>query len=222
MSVLDLKKIRNKLGLKRQELAELLNISIETLNTWEYRDKKVPEDKVEYINSVINMYMSKIYAPNTVDSPRAEYDAGAVVVKGVPYFDFDFAGGWATEEIFSSVSPSFYIHNPEFQRCDFACNLSGYSISRRIPNNAIIGLIEIEDWQTYFPTNEIYAVIMKNDLRTVKIIKRDKTDKTKLILMPDPLPEHNITGYEAEEVPINFVFKFFQVKAWAIFENIAM
>lgn len=138
----------------------------------------------------------------------------------VPYFNVDFAGGWNSEEIFSTSRPDFYISNPEFDRCEFACNLVGHSISRRIPNRSIIGLKQVDDWQTYFPTNELYGIVMKNDLRTVKIVKRSK-NKNFLLLVPDPLPEYNQTQYEPEEVPIEFVERFYQIVAWAQFERLA-
>lgn len=140
--------------------------------------------------------------------------------KPIPYFNVDFAGGWESEEIFSLGNPDFYINNPEFDRAEFACNLVGHSISRRIPNRSIIALKQIEDWQTYFPTNELYGVVMKNELRTVKIVKRSK-EKGFLILIPDPLPEYNQTEYEPEEVPMEFISKFYQIVAWAQFERIA-
>lgn len=56
MNIKELKKIRNRFNLKRQDLAEKLNISLETLNTWEYRDKEIPEDKIEFVRSVFSMY----------------------------------------------------------------------------------------------------------------------------------------------------------------------
>lgn len=140
--------------------------------------------------------------------------------KPIPYYNVDFAGGWSSEEIFSQGSPDFYINNPEFDRSEFACNLVGNSISRRIPNGSIIGLKLIDDWQTYFPTNELYGVVMKNDLRTVKIVKRSK-NKGFLILIPDPLPQYNQIQYEEEEVPIDFISKFYQITAWAQFERLA-
>ncbi len=140
---------------------------------------------------------------------------------GIPYYNVDFAGGWDSEEIFSVGNPDFYINNPEFDRSEFACNLVGHSISRRIPNRSIIGLKLIEDWQTYFPTNELYGVVMKNELRTVKIVKRSKEKRDHLILIPDPLPEYNQIKYEEEEVPINFVSKFYQITAWAQFERVS-
>lgn len=138
----------------------------------------------------------------------------------VPYYDVDFSGGWQSENLFTTHRPSFFITNPEFDKAEFACNLVGNSISRVIPNGAIIGLKEIKDWDIYFPGNEVYAVVMKNKLRTVKIIKKS-SDKKHLILIPSPLDEHNKTGYEPEEVPIDFVDKFFQVVAWGQFEKLA-
>lgn len=140
----------------------------------------------------------------------------------IPYYDADFSGGWGSAEIIKNMKPSFFITSPDFKKAEFACNLVGHSISRRIPSGAVIGMREIFEWQTYFPTNEIYGVVLKNDLRTVKIIKRSSTDKNILILMPDPLDLHNQTEYEPEEVPIDFVVRFYQIVAWAQFEKIAM
>ncbi|WP_313636280.1 hypothetical protein [Empedobacter sp.] len=153
-----------------------------------------------------------------------EYSEAEVVTKNkveIPYYNVDFSGGWKSENLFTTHQPSFFITNPEFTRAEFACNLVGNSISRRIPHNAIIGLKEIKEWKVYFPTNEIYAVVMKNELRTVKIVKRS-ANKDFLTLIPDPLDIYNQTGYEPEEVPIDFIEKFFQVVAWGQFEKLAM
>lgn len=144
------------------------------------------------------------------------------LIVNVPYYDVDFAGGWSSENLFVEQQPSFYINAPEFDKADFACNLFGNSISNRITNRSVIGLREIKDWQIYFNENELHAVIMNNDLRTVKIVKRSKSNKDFLQLIPDPKPEHNATGYETQEVPVNFVRKFFEVVAYACYERIAM
>ncbi|MDR7782904.1 hypothetical protein PG608_00540 [Riemerella anatipestifer] len=140
--------------------------------------------------------------------------------EGTPYYDVDFAGGWNSDEIFSLGNPSFYIQSPDFRRAEFATNLVGNSVSKVIPSGAIIGLRQIEDWKTYFPTNELYGIITKNEMRTVKRVKRKKGDPNTLVLIPDPLEAYS--GYEPEELPIDFVSKMFQVVAWAMFERVAM
>ena len=133
----------------------------------------------------------------------------------------DVAGGWTSTELFTQSKPSFIISSPDFDRADFACNLIGHSISNRIRSGSIIGLKKIEDWQTYFPTNELYGVITKNQLRTVKIVKRSK-QKGFLELIPDPLPQFNTPPFEPELVPMNYVLEFYQVVAYAFFERLAM
>nr|DAY33521.1 MAG TPA: repressor [Caudoviricetes sp.] len=139
----------------------------------------------------------------------------------IPYYDVDFAGGWSTEELFTNAMPAYYISAPEFAKSEFACNLRGNSISNRIRSGAIIGLKEIFNWEIYFPTNELYAVITKNDLRTVKIVKWGKNKKY-LELIPDPLPEFNNPPYESETIPVDFVTKMFQVVAWGYYERLVV
>ncbi|MBT0552264.1 hypothetical protein [Riemerella anatipestifer] len=140
--------------------------------------------------------------------------------EGTPYYDVDFAGGWNSDEIFSLGNPSFYIQSPDFRRAEFATNLVGNSISKIIPSGAIVGFRQVEDWKTYFLTNELYGIITKNEMRTVKRVKRKKGDLNTLVLIPDPLEVHS--GYEPEELPIDFVSKMFQVVAWAMYERLAM
>ena len=138
----------------------------------------------------------------------------------VPYYDVDFAGGWTSYELSTQTTPTFIISSPDFARAEFACNLIGNSISNRIKNGSIIGLRRIVDWQVYFPTNELYGVITKNDLRTVKIVKRSKKEGF-LELIPDALPEFNNPPYEPEIIPIDYVVDFYQVVAYAFFERLA-
>lgn len=141
---------------------------------------------------------------------------------GIPYYNVDFAGGWSSDEMFADVRPDFYINNPEFDRSDFACNLIGKSVSKIIPDGAVVGFKVIEDWQTYFPQNELYGIITKNDFRTVKLIAKSKDGKF-LILKPQPSNEFAERYKDQEEkIPIDFVDKFLQVIAYACYERISM
>lgn len=140
----------------------------------------------------------------------------------IPYYNVDFAGGWSSEEMFANHQPDFFINNPEFERCDFACNLVGKSVSKIIPDNSIVGFRIIDDLKTYFPQNELYGIITKNDFRTVKLISKTKDGKT-LILKPQPSEEFLERYKDQEEpIPVEFVTKFLQVMAYACFERIAM
>ncbi|GEM_PF-991475 len=151
---------------------------------------------------------------------KSVYESTEVIKKGIPYYNVDFAGGWTSEELFIEQSPDFFIFNPEFAGAEFACNLIGPSISKRIPSGSIIGLKRIEDWQTYFVQNDVHGLIMKNNLRTVKLLKRSKKEGY-VTLIPDPLPEYNHVEYEPEDVSIDFIDKLFHVVAYAKIEQIA-
>lgn len=218
MNNIELKEFRKKTGLNQKDFAKKLDVHYRTVQKWESGETEISSKNEKHILSTFTKNV------NVSDNFSQQNKIQAIVSKNkveIPYYNVDFSGGWKSEDLFTTHQPSFFITNPEFTRAEFACNLVGNSISRRIPHNAIIGLKEIKEWKVYFPTNEIYAVVMKNELRTVKIVKRS-ANKDFLILIPDPLDIYNQTGYEPEEVPIDFIEKFFQVVAWGQFEKLAM
>lgn len=219
MSGFNLAELRKKAGLTQKELADELKLSRKTINNYE-NSGNIPDNMKLLIKQFFEKY-------ENIDQVEVTKRENLLLPKdgvepGIPFYNVDFAGGWSSEVLFSETRPDFYISNPEFNKAEFACNLIGHSISRRIPHRSIIGLRLIEDWQTYFPTNELYGIVMKNELRTVKIVKRSKDKEGYLTLIPDPLPEYNQTQYEPEEVPIDFVARFYQIIAWAQFERISM
>ena len=213
---------REKYGLTLTDIYEHTHIPIKKLKAYEMWEEEMPPRT----RALLELYFDQVafeydsQEDEDLDIPILKTELVSSSVK-VPYYDVDFAGGWTSTELFSQTKPSFIISSPDFDRADFACNLIGHSISNRIRSGSIIGLKKIEDWQTYFPTNELYGVITKNQLRTVKIVKRSK-QKGFLELIPDPLPQFNNPPFEPELVPINYVLEFYQVVAYAFFERLAM
>lgn len=237
-----LRELRKKAGITQEELASRLSVTRKTINSYE-NGGSIPNSKAELLRIILKENLIKKNQPlNNILEEEDSVNAESSMLENdtekcrkthiaflpaespvqIPYYDIDFAGGWNSDEIFSTISPSFYINSPDFHRAEFACNLVGHSISRLIPSGSVIGLRDIQNWQTYFPTNELYGIVMKNGLRTVKIVKRNREDKNTLILLPDCLPEYDKTGYEPEEVPINFIVKLYQVTAWAKFQRLTM
>ncbi|EGD33266.1 hypothetical protein [Capnocytophaga sp. oral taxon 338] len=214
---------RKKYGLSLAEISEYTKIPLQNLKAYEYDEKRIPVK----VQALLERFFERVEYEyenrnEDIDSqiPVLQTEQITSSVK-VPYYDVDFAGGWTSMELFSQVKPSFIISSPDFARAEFACNLVGNSISRRIRSGSIIGLRKIEDWQVYFPTSELYAVVLKNNLRTVKIVKRSKKEGF-LELIPDPLPEYNHPPYEMELVPMDYVIEFYQVVAYAFFERLTM
>ena len=227
----ELKNIINKIkyhcDLKQSEIAEELGIKSTYLS--DMINGRVPfSDSIKKnIYEVFSGRMNLIKVKPEVKSNLEESSEIPILqtemmlssVK-VPYYDVDFAGGWTSYELLTQTTPTFIISSPDFARAEFACNLIGNSISQRIKSGSIIGLRKVNDWQTYFPTNEVYAVVLKNDLRTVKLVRRAK-EKGFIELVPAPLPEYNDPPYQIETVPEDYIIEFYQVVATVIVERIA-
>lgn len=212
---------RNKYGLSLQRIQELTNLPMKTLKAYDNGSKEMPDDILEAFENLFerieNEYNEREEENNTL--PVLITDDMVSSVK-VPFYEVDFAGGFTSPEMFSEVKPSFIISSPSFAGADFACILTGHSMSRRIKNGSVIGLKKINEWWEYFPTNEIYAIVTKNGLRTVKIVKRS-TQSGYIDLIPDPLPEYNNPPYETETIRMEYVIGFYQVVAHAFFERMS-
>lgn len=212
---------RNKYGLSLQRIQELTNLPLKTLKAYDNGSKEMPDDILEAFENLFERI------ENEYNEREEENTAIPVLITDdmvsnvkVPFYEVDFAGGFTSPEMFSEVKPSFVISSPSFSGADFACILTGHSMSRRIKNGSVIGLKKINEWWEYFPTNEIYAIVTKNGLRTVKIVKR--SSKSGYIdLIPDPLPEYNNPPYETETIRMEYIIGFYQVVAHAFFERMS-
>lgn len=212
---------RNRYNLSLQRIQELTNLPMKKLKAYDNGDEDVPDDILEAFENLFQRIENEYNESEEQDDslPVLITDEMVSNVK-VPFYEVDFTGGFTSPEMFSEVKPSFVISSPSFAGADFACVLIGNSMSRRIKNGSVIGLKKIEEWWEYFPTNEIYAVVTKNWLRTVKIVKRSKKEGY-IDLIPDPLPEYNNPEYETETIRMDYVVGFYKVIAHAFFERMS-
>lgn len=216
---------RNKYGLSLQDIHEYTKISVRDLRLYDSGEEEMPKK----VRRTLEGFFERVemeYENRDENEERERSEIPVLITDEmskdvlVPYYDVDFSGGWSSEELFSQHKPSFFITIPDFKRAELACNLIGNSISQRIKSGSIIGLRKVNDWQTYFPTNEVYAVVTRNNLRTVKLARRAK-EKGFIELVPAPLPEYNDPPYQTEVVPQDYIIEFYQVVATAIVERIA-
>lgn len=212
---------RNRYSLSLQRIQELTNLPMKKLKAYDNGDENMPDDILEAFENLFQRIENEYNESEEQDDslPVLITDEMVSNVK-VPFYEVDFTGGFISPEMFSEVKPSFVISSPSFAGADFACVLIGNSMSRRIKNGSVIGLKKIEEWWEYFPTNEIYAVVTKNWLRTVKIVKRSKKEGY-IDLIPDPLPEYNNPEYETETIRMDYVLGFYKVIAHAFFERMS-
>ncbi len=121
-----------------------------------------------------------------------------------PFYDVDFALGFNDMYNDEPNVPSRYISVPGYEKADFWCRTSGDSMKPFISNGDIIALKEIQDWQSFIPMNEVYAVMTTNGLRTVKVVRKGSDD------MHLTLHAYN-EEYEDQEISKVAISKVFQV-----------
>lgn len=121
-----------------------------------------------------------------------------------PFYDVDFALGFDAMYNDEPNVPSKYIAVPGYEKADFWCRTSGDSMKPFISNGDIIALKEIQDWQSFLPMNEVYAIMTTNDLRTVKVVRKGSDD------MHFTLHAYN-EDYEDQEINKATITKVFKV-----------
>ena len=102
--------------------------------------------------------------------------------KGVPYFNVDFNLGF--EDMYEvPETVEYYIDVPGMNKATCWCRTTGNSMSPLINSGDLICLDEIEDWQSFINNDDIYAIVSRNGLRTVKRVVETE-DRKGLRLIP--------------------------------------
>lgn len=121
---------------------------------------------------------------------------------GVPYFNVDFTMGFDLFVNDQTTLPDYYINFPPYNKCTCWINARGDSMAPTISSGDMVALQRIEDFR-YLISGEIYAVVTKNGLRTIKRVN-DQGSTFKLI------PDNK--AYESQEIPKEEVIAVFLVR----------
>ena len=141
-------------------------------------------------------------AKHGVTVPQVEEDRPTV--EGKPFYEVDFSLGFNGMYNDEPNIPSKIISVPGYEKADFWCRTSGDSMKPFISNGDIIALKEIDDWQSFLPMNEVYAIMTTNDLRTVKVVRKGSDD--------EHLTLHAYNEeYEDQEISKSAITKVFKV-----------
>lgn len=127
------------------------------------------------------------------------------LVSGVPYYDVDFEGGFDVLVNDQTVNPEYYIEFKAFEKATCWCNITGHSMEPEINHGDIIALRRIEDF-SFLPFGEIYAIVTRNNMRTVKRLGRGSTDDTYLLI-----PANKSGDYFPQEINKRDVLYVFEV-----------
>ena len=141
-------------------------------------------------------------AKHDITFPQMKEDRSKV--EGKPFYEVDFSLGFNGMYNDEPNIPSKIISVPGYEKADFWCRTSGDSMKPFISNGDIIALKEIDDWQSFLPMNEVYAIMTTNDLRTVKVVRKGSDD--------EHLTLHAYNEeYEDQEISKSAITKVFKV-----------
>lgn len=123
--------------------------------------------------------------------------------EGVPYYNVDFEMGFDLMVNDQTTRPEYKINfMPYNNKCDVWCNARGNSMYPTIASGDIIALKEVKDF-SFLISDEIYAIVTSNGLRTIKRL-RDAGDD--FLLIPD-----NKKDFSEQRVNKHLVTKVYQV-----------
>lgn len=146
-------------------------------------------------------YKERIDNTGLVSEPYVDYGRRHQAAR--PYYAVDFFGGFDLTYNEQKVVPDGVVDIPAYSNADFWVNVTGKSMEPMISSGDLIALKKIEDWRNGIFYGGVYAIVTKDDLRTIKRIRKSDT-KGFVKLVPDN------KEYDPQDIPmdnIRFVFK---------------
>jgi len=200
MNKLQVKKIRENLGLNQEDFGKLLGVSKNTILNYE-KGGKIPESKIPILEKFMNENPNIVNEDNETYSPTPQLNNN----KGVPYYDVDFVGGFDMIVNDQTLVPKLYIDFQPFNDADFWINITGKSMSPFISHGDIVALKHVSRWKEFLLLGEIYAIIT-DDFRTIKILGKGKDDNHLNLI-----PYNKSAEFTQQEIPISLIGDIFRV-----------
>lgn len=172
------------------------------------KTKKISSDVAEKILNVYPQYQKTWLF--TGEMPALKESNGDVqpsisYASGVPYYNVDFIGGFDLIVNDQTINPEYYIQFKPYEKATCWCNITGHSMEPEINNGDIIALRRIDDF-SFLPLGEIYAIVTRNNMRTVKRLGPSSNPENYTLVPTNKSPEYGI-----QELPKNMILAVFEV-----------
>ena len=196
-------------GIGQSQLAEMLDASQPTISRIKKGELLPTKSMIYNIRRLWDVDISddveRARANGSRISFRGTRSPQKSISEGIPYYDVDFVGGFDSVINDQTRDPAYLIKFKAYERADCWCNITGHSMEPEINHGDIIALRRIEDWR-YIPFGEIYAIVTKNDMRTVKRIGPGTTKETFMLIPSNKSPE-----YAPQEIMISDILFIYEV-----------
>ena len=126
-------------------------------------------------------------------------------VTGRPYYNVDFIGGFDLILNDQTINPDYNIDFAPYNKDGVMwCNITGHSMEPEINSGDILAIREVPEWDQFIVLDDVYAIVTKNELRTVKRVKKGSSDDKYLLVPTNP-------DYSAQEIGKEMIYKVFSV-----------
>lgn len=202
-------------------LAQNINVSQQSLNRIfciDKRNGKYPSVSNEIKQAIIETYgKDEIWFISDLDtSERTVFKQDEIkknesflpqisYTEGVPYYNIDFIGGFDIVLNDQTIKPEYLIDFKKYNEATCWCNVTGHSMEPEITHGDIIALKKVED-MSFLPLGEVYAIVTKNGMRTIKRLGPSSDPKCYTLVPTNKSPEYGI-----QELPKNMIQCVFQV-----------
>lgn len=196
MNDIDVKKIRKNLNISQDKLAEMIGVSLRTIQNYEMGGV-IPKSKHAILHSIET---GEISADGNISTINYEH-------RGIPYYNVDFICGFDIITNDQTINPEYYIDFKQYNNADYWINASGDSMRPVIAPGDIIAIRQLpkSEWQNHILYGEIYAIVTTQN-RTIKKIRKSKLSDDYIRLIPE-----NLVEFDEQDIPKQDITHVFQV-----------
>lgn len=206
------KEIARRKGLTLQEVSNKLSMSYQNLN------RLLTANDVKYsqlnklagaIDEPIETLLDVLSQRYETDKKPKAYNAEGITPSiasepQIPYYNIDVTASAFPVFADEREEPEYFISIPAFKDCDFAVPIYGDSMYPKIKNGHIVAVKEVKN-KAVILYGEIYLVITE-DYRTVKYIRKHKGEKDKVLLCSEN------PSFDDVEIHLDSIIRLFKVR----------
>jgi phage repressor protein C with HTH and peptisase S24 domain len=208
------KELAYRKGLTLQDVSQRLGMSYQNLNRLlTANDIKFSQAQrlADAINEPVDTLLEILAQRHTGHKETAhnKYETNEAPVAEVhepqiPYYNVDVTASAFPVFADEREESDYFISIPAFKDCDFAVPIYGDSMYPKIKNGYIVAVKEVKN-RAVILFGEIYLVITE-DYRTVKYIRKHPDDRTKVLLCSEN------PSFDDVEIPFDSILRLFKVR----------
>lgn len=195
--------IREAKKLSGREFAAIIGSKPNTFNQQINSKRSVSYETVQNILSAFEDISSEWLLRGEGDMLKAIPHISYVT--GRPYYNVDFIGGFDLILNDQTINPDYNIDFAPYNKDGVMwCNITGHSMEPEINSGDILAIREVPEWDQFIVLDDVYAIVTKNELRTVKRVKKGSSDDKYLLVPTNP-------DYSTQEIGKEMIYKVFSV-----------